>query len=74
MTYSQILRTVGSFADRETLEELRVFETQDGVILQGRRMKGDNQGEIETFEIPVEDLQGMLRDAVALRRVKAPAS
>ena len=67
MNYAEILRTVGQYADRAKLIEVRILETADGLILQGVVAFGEKTGQRETYQLTVEDIQDLRRDAQAKR-------
>jgi hypothetical protein len=67
LSYSEVLRVVGAYADRAHLSELRVLETDDGLILQGLVTEGDRAGQRDTYQLSTEDIEGLLRDAYAKR-------
>jgi hypothetical protein len=65
--YSEILRVIGQYVDRYALSEVRILETEDGVILQGLVIKGDKQGQRITYTVTTEDVEDLLQDAYAER-------
>jgi hypothetical protein len=67
MSYSEALRLVGAYADRNDMTEIRVLETDEGLILQGLVMSGARAGERETYQLTADDLQTLWRDAWAQR-------
>ncbi len=70
VSYSEILRVIGMYVDRNNLAEARVLETQEGMILQGRLTQGANTGQIETYQLTSEDILALLQDAYARRGKK----
>jgi hypothetical protein len=42
-TYSQVLRVIGAYIDRANLSEIRIVETDEGIIVQGRITRGPRQ-------------------------------
>jgi len=56
MSYSEILRVVGRFVDRAQLVEVRVLETDEGLILQGVVRVGERTGQLDTYQLSVEDI------------------
>ncbi len=70
MSYSEMLRVIGRYVDRNSLEELRLVETDDGIIVQGRVTKGERAGEIDTYQLTIEDLAELRQDALLQRGVK----
>jgi hypothetical protein len=67
LTYSEILRVVGQYLDRSNLSEIRVLETDEGLILQGLVMDGPKAGERTTYEVTVEDIEELFQDEYAQR-------
>ncbi len=67
LPYSEILRTAGQYADRAGLCEVRIIETDEGLILQGRLVSGAHAGERETYQITTDDIDSLRRDAKARR-------
>jgi hypothetical protein len=68
--YQDVLRVVGRFAEEHRFSDLRVVETEDGVIVQGRaedRTSRDHALITETYFLSVEDLLGMMRSALKAR-------
>lgn len=63
LPYSEILRVIGMFVDRSNLTEVRVIETDDGLILQGLVMSGERQGERDTYQLTTQEVWDLLRDA-----------
>ncbi len=47
LSYSEILRALGQYVDRYNLSEIRILETEEGVVLQGLVMQGEKAGELE---------------------------
>ncbi len=70
LTYSEVLRVVGSYVDRAQLSEVRLLETDEGIVLQGRRTQGERAGECETYQLTRADIDALLIDAKSLRRQK----
>ncbi len=67
LRYSEILRLVGQYIERADLSEIRIIETEDGLILQGRVMRGERAGQCDTYQLTPEDLSALLEDAFAQR-------
>ena len=65
--YSEILRAIGSYVDDAHLSDLRMLETDDGLILQGIVTQGKQAGERETYQLTIDDLKGLIEDARAKR-------
>ncbi|MGE5264972.1 MAG: hypothetical protein ACM3S0_16450 [Acidobacteriota bacterium] len=70
--YSEVLRAIGAYVDRVNLSEVRVLETEDGIILQGRLAEGERMGQRETYQLTVEDIAVLLIDSQAQRGHKIP--
>lgn len=73
VSYGEMFRVVGAFIDREALSEVRVVETDDGLILQGRLTRGERAGKTDTYQLTVQDLEDLIRNATALRGKKTLA-
>ncbi len=67
ISYSEILRVIGAYIDHEHLAEVRVLETDEGMILQGRQTEGEGAGQPATYQLTKEDIQILLADARAQR-------
>ena len=68
--YSDILRTIGLYVDEADLSEVRILETDVGLILQGLVMHGARAGERDTYQLTTEDIKALLEDAHAKRGKK----
>ena len=67
LRYSEILRLVGQYIERADLSEIRIVETEEGLILQGRVMRGERAGQVDTYQLTPEDISALLEDAYAQR-------
>jgi len=67
MRYSEILRLIGQYIESTSLSEIRILETDEGLILQGRVMRGEHAGERDTYQLTPEDITVLLQDAHAQR-------
>lgn len=65
--YAEVLRALGSYIDETHLTDIRVLETDEGLILQGMVMDGVRAGERETYQLTIDDLKGLVQDARAKR-------
>jgi hypothetical protein len=69
--YQDVLRAVGRFVDAHQYIGIRIIETEDGLILQGRPAPHSGKAkpgpQIETYLITDADLQSLLREAYAQR-------
>jgi hypothetical protein len=73
--YQDVLRALGYFIDDHGYTDVRIVETDDGVVLQGRVAERHEIGEssFDTFLITDEDVKVMVRDAFLRRGQKPPA-
>jgi hypothetical protein len=73
--YQDVLRALGYFIDDHGYTDVRIVETDDGVVLQGRVAERHEIGEssYDTFLITDEDVKVMVRDAFLRRGQKPPA-
>ena len=73
--YQDVLRALGYFIDDHGYTDVRIIETDDGVVLQGRVAERHEIGEssYDTFLITDEDVKVMVRDAFMRRGQKPPA-
>ena len=73
--YQDVLRALGYFIDDHGYTDVRIIETDDGVVLQGRVAERSEIGEssYDTFLITDEDIKVMVRDAFLRRGQKPPA-
>ena len=62
--YQDILRAIGAIVDEKELRDLRMWEHEDGIVVQGRRQ---GVGEFETISLNDDELQAMLREAYRRR-------
>ncbi|MCX7839365.1 MAG: hypothetical protein N2559_07915 [Anaerolineae bacterium] len=70
LRYSEILRLVGQYIERANLSEIRILETDEGIILQGVITRGEREGELDTYQLTPEDISALLEDAYAMRGKK----
>ena len=73
--YQDVLRALGYFIDDHGYTDVRILETEDGLVLQGRVAERRSLGEAsyDTFLITDEDIKTMVRDAFMRRGQKPPA-
>lgn len=73
--YQDVLRALGNFIDDHGYSDVRIVETEDGLVLQGRvaerRELGDSS--YDTYLITDDDIKVMVRDAFERRGQKPPA-
>lgn len=67
LRYSEILRVLGQYIDRANLNEIRILETDEGIVLQGLVMQGERTGERDTYQLTPEDLAALFEDGQAMR-------
>jgi hypothetical protein len=70
LPYAEIMRVIGAYVDRMNLAEVRVIETDEGLILQGLVMSGERQGERDTYQLTTQEVWDLLRDARTQRGIK----
>jgi hypothetical protein len=72
--YQDVLRALGYFIDDHGYTDVRIIETDDGLVLQGRVLERHEIGEAsyDTFLITDEDIKVMVRDAFRRRGLKPP--
>ena len=72
--YQDVLRMLGAFIDERGYCDVRIVETEDGVVLQGRLLDRRELGEssYDTYLITDEDIKVMVADAFRRRGQKAP--
>jgi hypothetical protein len=70
LEYSEMLRLIGQYIEHANLAEIRLIETEDGMILQGRVMRGERAGQCETYQLAPEDVSALLQDAYSQRSTR----
>lgn len=69
--YQDILRALGRFIDAKQYVAIRIVETEEGLIFQGRPSPRSGKAkpgpQMETYLITDDDLQELLREAYAQR-------
>ena len=72
--YQDVMRALGYFIDDHGYSDIRIVETEDGLVLQGRVADRREIGEssYDTFLITDEDIKVMVRDAFRRRGQKPP--
>ena len=73
--YQDVLRALGSFIDDHGYSDVRIVETEDGLVIQGRVVDRREIGEssYDTYLITDDDIKLMVRDAFQRRGQKPPA-
>lgn len=67
LRYSEILRVIGQYIERANLSEIRILETDEGLVLQGVVMQGEHAGERDTYQLTPEDIAALFEDGQAMR-------
>lgn len=67
--YQDVLRTIGHYIDEHGFTGIRLLETEDGLILQGKLGTGDTRGEkrVETYLLTTQDIRDLMREAYTRR-------
>jgi hypothetical protein len=70
--YQDVLRTIGHYIDEHGFTHVRLIETEDGLILQGKVSTGGARGEqkTETYLLTVQDVRELMREAYTRRGTK----
>lgn len=71
--YQDLLRTIGHYIDQSGFTYIRLIETEEGMILQGRiSTTEDIRGEkkTETYLLTEDDIHNLMREAYARRGKK----
>ena len=73
--YQDVLRALGHFIDEHSYSDVRIIETDDGLVVQGRVTERREIGEAsyETYLITDDDIKLMVREAFHRRGQKPPA-
>lgn len=73
--YQDVLRALGHFIDEHGFSDVRIIETEDGLVLQGRVAERHEIGvsSYDTYLITDDDIKIMVRDAFLRRGQKPPA-
>jgi hypothetical protein len=65
--YQEVLRTVGAFIEAKGFRDVRIIESEDGLVVQGRLAQRSGEIASETYLLTVDDLHAMMRDAYLKR-------
>ncbi len=67
--YQDVLRTIGHYIDEHGFRGIRIIETEDGLILQGKVSTGQTRGEMktETYLLTTQDVKDLMREAYTRR-------
>lgn len=71
--YQDLLRAVGALLDEQRLQDIRLWEHEDGLIVQGRPRDKAQGGTFQTFILTDEDVHALLQDAYKRRNRPQPA-
>lgn len=73
--YQDVLRALGYFIDERGYVDVRIIESEDGLVFQGRKSSMQELGEyvFDTFLITDEEIKEMVRDSYRRRRQKPPS-
>jgi len=71
--YQDVLRAIGRLADEHKYRDIRLIETDDGIIMQGRSRFPDTEssGGYETTFFTEHDMQTILTESYKLRQKPA---
>jgi hypothetical protein len=69
--YQDVLRAIGAFLDENGLRDIRLWEHEDGLILQARG-RDDSESPYQTYLLTDEDLYDLLHKAYERRKMPAP--
>ncbi|MER3485820.1 MAG: hypothetical protein C4345_07530, partial [Chloroflexota bacterium] len=65
--YQDVLRAIGALLDERQLRDIRIWEHERGIIIQGRPVQGAISNTYETILLTDDDLQEILRLAYQRR-------
>jgi len=65
--YQDVLRAIGALLDDQRYRDVRIWEHEDGLILQGRQEDGGSISGYQTFLLSDDDLREMLGEAYQRR-------
>jgi len=69
--YQEMLRTLGAFLEAHSFRDIRIVETEDGIIVQGRTVSSERESVAETYLLTVDDIHAMLQEAYQKRGQQA---
>ncbi|MEA2523826.1 MAG: hypothetical protein QOF73_1053 [Thermomicrobiales bacterium] len=70
--YQDVLRAIGAFIDANSLRDIRIWEHEDGLVLQARGKDDGESNSYQTYLLTDDDLQGLLRQAYDRRDLPMP--
>jgi len=65
--YQDIFRAIGAMLDDQQFVDVRLWEHEDGVIIQGRQNTGAGLGRYQTYLLSDDDLRDLLNEAYSRR-------
>jgi hypothetical protein len=65
--YQDVLRAVGALLDEQHLRDVRLWEHEEGLVIQGRA-DDETGGRYQTFLLTDEDIRNLLVKAYSRRR------
>jgi hypothetical protein len=71
--YQDVLRAVGALLDEQHCRDVRIWEHEDGVIVQARLIEEGDAALYQTYLLTDEDIRGLLTKAYR-RRGTSPLS
>jgi DNA-binding cell septation regulator SpoVG len=73
--YQDVLRALGYLIDERGYVDIRIIESEEGLVFQGRMPSRQEIGEyvFDTFLITDEEIKDMVRASYRRRRQKPPA-
>jgi hypothetical protein len=73
--YQDVLRALGAFIDEHGYTDIRIIETEDGMVLQGRidERRRIDESSFDTYLITEDDIKTMVRDGFMRRGQRPPA-
>ena len=68
--YQDVMRALGYFIDENGYVDVRIVESEDGLVFQGRKPDRNRAGErgFDTFLITDDEIKQMVRDSYRRRK------
>lgn len=67
--YQDILRAIGAFIDGNNLRDIRIWEHEDGLIVQARGRDDSEGSPYQTYLLTDDDLRNLLQKAYERRNL-----
>ena len=67
--YQDILRAIGAFIDEHNLRDIRIWEHEDGLIVQARGRDDSEGSPYQTYLLTDDDLRTLLQKAYERRNL-----